>query len=70
MRVIGHKNMTANGDATRFADPSESHESLMDFCIRQHFSAMMCVERNEIERRVVAAKQLLEPRGSLRHLQM
>jgi hypothetical protein len=31
---------------------------------------VMRVERNEIERRVVAARQLLKPWGSLRHFKM
>jgi hypothetical protein len=70
MRVIGHENITANRNATRFAGPRESDESFVDFCIRQHLSAMMRIERYEIERRVVTRKQLLEARGSLRHFQM
>jgi hypothetical protein len=63
MHVIRHQDVTAQRDVARLPNLGERNESIVNSRIRQDFPAVKCVERYEIERRIVTVENALEPRG-------
>jgi len=69
MDVIGHDNITTDGDSALLSQFGKGDKLRMHFGARQQFLSMMSIKRNEKERRIIPLEHKFQSRRSVWHLQ-